>query len=269
MTFCKAGAGRRTGDSMTLESIVTFVAVVIAVVYVEVLIRKPSSGMSRTSARIAQSLLLASLLAAVVFDLPPSIPLLVIAVIGMIMLGVGVLGFAIFVGWTYIRGHATNRLFRQSSALVDQGRIEEAIELLKSRLGRRVFDEFILANLATLHVKQGQFEEAEDAINRAIAIAGDGPAFQNTKAALLMSRGEQDAALQLLQEATDRWPDDVPLWVTMSGALIELGEPDAAINAIGKAEEILDSDHPLGGIDPPSWRPHLKSLRERAENEMG
>jgi tetratricopeptide (TPR) repeat protein len=83
------------------------------------------------------------------------------------------------------------------------------------------------ALLAWVSLRRGKLKQASRAIEQALAIKAD-PEFLDTKAYILMARGENDEALKLAQGNVQK-SDDVSFKVVLAVLLYRLGQTDKAL----------------------------------------
>lgn len=117
-----------------------------------------------------------------------------------------------------------------------------ALSLLKPAFGEygeklRLADEAIARtpNDPTFHIARagwlygvGRAREAAAALEIASVLEPFGPAVEGLRASLIMSRGEIDVALDIMNAAWTRWPDSAFTWFRMWVTLCAAGELDAA-----------------------------------------
>ena len=116
-------------------------------------------------------------------------------------------------------------------------------------------------NLAAALVEQdGNIAEAEQAIEKAIGLAGSLPTLLDTKATVLLVRGEPEEAIKLLETVTSSGDEADPrYWLHLAMAYHEIQDMESARIALEQAEDRDIEQHYLTGREARS----LASLRQR------
>lgn len=109
-----------------------------------------------------------------------------------------------------------------------QGRAEEACELIAAALKINPRDAGALANYGNVLTLLGRFEEALESYDRALAMAPDAETLRN-RAQALQSLNRPRDALASYDAALQRDPTDVQAWFKRGVLLGELGRPDESL----------------------------------------
>lgn len=120
-------------------------------------------------------------------------------------------------------------------ALMRANRLEEArqqVAWLRNHVARNAMVETLAANLL---VAMGNPRQAEDQFRQALAVYPNHRGLIYGYAELLLSRGQSDAALKLLNEKQAAFPDDAYLWELKSQAYTQQGAQLLRHQAQGEA----------------------------------
>ena len=139
-----------------------------------------------------------------------------------------------------------------TGALVLLGRIlkatdrtSEAVDVLRRAIEGSPGDGMAWTSLAEALLDMGQSsDEAEIAINKAISIHADRPYPLSLLARLHTQNGDEDAALEALRSAIDRFPADPSSWGRLGDFYLdEQHDLSAAEEAFRTASELVPSDY--------------------------
>ncbi|MDP8223395.1 MAG: tetratricopeptide repeat protein [Candidatus Lernaella stagnicola] len=118
----------------------------------------------------------------------------------------------------------------------------------------------------------GDVKHVRDYLQRAIELEPDysrGAAFRALGMLLLyapswpMSVGDPDAAIDILRQAVQRYPDMPANWVMLAIAYSELGRKAEALAAAREAKMTLGADAGLWGVPGHRWQSRIDSLRAK------
>lgn len=118
-----------------------------------------------------------------------------------------------------------------------RGRLHAAADCHREVLQRQPNDLEVRCNLASTLMDAGRGEEALAECEAALALAPGHPYLLAAKGAVLVGLEEAAAAVECLQLATGRHPEDDMAWTNLGQAYRLQGETTAAVNALRKACE--------------------------------
>jgi tetratricopeptide (TPR) repeat protein len=127
-------------------------------------------------------------------------------------------------------------------ALLQQGRLDEAITHYRSALQMQPDSWDAEYNLGTALVKKGEVDEAMRHCERAVAMRPTDPDAQVSLGDALLRKGRINDAIDHYQKAMTARPDYFLASYGLCQALLEKGELDGAIQVCGKALEIWPLD---------------------------
>lgn len=156
-----------------------------------------------------------------------------------------------------------SRLYQyKAQALVDQGRLEEAIGCLKEGLDVSPLHPGLYHGLGVAYHRLGLLTQAVAALNHALEILPNDVGILRSKALVLLAAGEWMQGLQVVDHALNAAPDDYQLLKTRA-TLLWLGErTEEGIQVFGdlwrtiQGDERLQAelrDHTAGLGIPENW----------------
>jgi len=101
------------------------------------------------------------------------------------------------------------------------------------------------ATLAALYVAMNRLDEAEDHIDKAIALLPGNAGFYNTKGTILESRGQLDAAIEACRTSLAAAPKWGPVLQNLGSALQKKGKLDEAISMLQSGVQLYPNDPDL------------------------
>jgi tetratricopeptide (TPR) repeat protein len=142
----------------------------------------------------------------------------------------------------------------QVALLSEQGQLEEAVASLEGLAAEGHLDPSGRVRLARMHTRLGNEDRAIELLEQAIGEQSDLPAAKNDLAFLLIRGGvDLDRAVQLAQEARSALPDSPEVADTLGFAYLEKGLPQAALPQLEAAVELAEAR----GRPNPSMLHHL------------
>jgi len=132
--------------------------------------------------------------------------------------------------------------------LSEQGELEEAIEALEALAAEGHLDPAARVRLARMHTTLGNEDRAIELLEQALAERSDLYEGKNDLAFLLTRRRvDLDRAVELAQEARAALPDSPDVADTLGFAYLEKGLPQAALPQLQEAAELAEA---RGQTDP-------------------
>jgi len=130
---------------------------------------------------------------------------------------------------------------KNAQAAIESGRIQEAAELLDEPTVERTMKNgphrvFMMYELATLLRQIGQVARAEN-LYKEILKSNPHPTVYNELAGLCKQQGRLTEAIQYLNEAMKKAPDEPRIWSNLGTCLVCLGETEKGIALFRKAVE--------------------------------
>jgi tetratricopeptide (TPR) repeat protein len=119
--------------------------------------------------------------------------------------------------------------------LIDQGRLEEAIDLFSSRVAECPRDSYAYFKLADAYFHTGNFAQAERAFRKGLDIDPSIRIAWSMHARCLHKLGRSKDALLVLEESFSRSPDYPNVLLEMAGIYLDTGETDKAISVLFRA----------------------------------
>jgi tetratricopeptide (TPR) repeat protein len=142
----------------------------------------------------------------------------------------------------------------QVALLAEQGKLEEAVKSLEELAAEGHLGPSGLVRLARMHTGLGDEDRAIELLEQAIGEQSDLVAAKNDLAFLLLRRGvDLDRAVQLAQEARSGLPDSPEVADTLGFAYLRKGLPQAALPQLEAAVELAEAS----GQPNPSMLHHL------------
>jgi tetratricopeptide (TPR) repeat protein len=126
--------------------------------------------------------------------------------------------------------------------LAEQGQLDQVFESLEASEAEGHLDPRGRLRLAQLYMTRGKDERAIELLEQALAEDGDLHEAKNDLAFLLTRRGEDlDRALQLAQEARAALPESVEVADTLGYAYLRKGLPEAALSQLEAAVDLAEA----------------------------
>jgi len=126
--------------------------------------------------------------------------------------------------------------------LAEQGQLDQVFESLEASEAEGHLDPRGRLRLAQLYMTRGKDERAIELLEQALAEDGDLHEAKNDLAFLLTRRGEDlDRALQLAQEARSALPESVEVADTLGYAYLRKGLPEAALSQLEAAVDLAET----------------------------
>jgi len=188
--------------------------------------------------------------------------------------GVVVLLFLGFVFLSY-RISTGNKVLAEAQALYDEGRLDDAVALLRTKADEfaaknNVFAAAALFNIARYETNRGNFEIALDALQRAGNHHDLGTAAIGLRAEIVREQGDPEACLRMLRDAGERFPKSVHLHTELAKAHWALRDAPAASTALDRAEELLRTERSVDVADKQSYREEsIRPLRQQIADAEG
>ena len=123
----------------------------------------------------------------------------------------------------------------RASALIREGRGEEAVSLLDAALVHEPDSLALLKLSGLLHYRARRYGPARDRYARAVAVAPQDASSANNLGLALKALGEAEQAIVAYRQAITAMPEHAKAHHNMALALLELGESDQAEAALRKA----------------------------------
>lgn len=147
-------------------------------------------------------------------------------------------------------------LIGQARNYLDADRVSEALELADKAKELVPNDPDALALIGECHLRNGEIEQAETAIDAALKADEHNERARSLKIAMLLSRadaglkkGEAEEAMSLLSEILDMDPDNFDALIGAGYAQFALGKPTEAREFLKRASEVRpDSPLPYEGL---------------------
>ena len=167
------------------------------------------------------------------------------------------IGVLLAVVYYYIA--SANRILVEANRLHSEGQIAAAIALLEKNVDRQIsrdrsFGAMTLVTLARFYGKQQEWQAADSAVERAMALLPNDPLLFDTKAILLRDRGQIAAARRVIESVLALYSKSAPLLTTYAEILIEQCEWEWAQKTIEQIDALLDSKEFIGVQNPAEWR---------------
>ncbi|MGI9330565.1 MAG: 2OG-Fe(II) oxygenase family protein [Gammaproteobacteria bacterium] len=118
-----------------------------------------------------------------------------------------------------------------------RGRLHAAADCHREVLQRQPNDLEVRCNLASTLMDAGRGEEALAECEAALSLAAGHPYLLAAKGAVLLGLGQAAAAVECLQQATGKHPEDDMAWTNLGQAYNSQGETTAAVGALRRACE--------------------------------
>jgi len=125
---------------------------------------------------------------------------------------------------------------------LQEGRFEEAEELIKAALAVNPRDGSALANLGTVYLRSGQLEAARAQLERATRHPQTSVEALMSLGAVLRQLNRSREALDPLRRAHKAAPDSAAVCNLLGACLIDLGEPAAAVEYFSAATRLRPED---------------------------
>jgi protein O-mannosyl-transferase len=122
-------------------------------------------------------------------------------------------------------------------AMVDEGRIDKAVEYFKTALGIDRNDVEALVNLGNIAAGQKEYAKAADYLSRAVKLRPGYVSAMHNYALALASLGETEKAVEILRKALAIEPDSTTVNGSLGVVLARRGDLDAAVSCLRKALE--------------------------------
>jgi len=114
------------------------------------------------------------------------------------------------------------------------------LQIAESRYRSALLEGWLL--LGALHVAEGRFDEAREAVGRAAASAVDTRRALQSLALVQMQMGKTAEAVAILTRLTSRQPRDLPTRQLLAQALVADGKPQEAVQELEEAHGALPED---------------------------
>jgi tetratricopeptide (TPR) repeat protein len=140
--------------------------------------------------------------------------------------------------WTHTLACTSNNLVAHldlGEALVEQGRVDEAISHFQQALQIRPGYAETYYDLGNALLQQGQLEEAITQFQQALQIQPDYAEAHFNLGVALVRKGKVDEAITHFQKALQLKPDDAQARLALGNALLQQGRPDEAMVYFQKA----------------------------------
>jgi tetratricopeptide (TPR) repeat protein len=131
-------------------------------------------------------------------------------------------------------------LIPDAAALLEDGRMEEAVEALEQAVEREPGATEPLVDLAHCLFALGRTGEALERVDAALALAPADPAIVAAASALYGSAGHEDRAYELARRRLEAVPDDVTAALDVAERALALGRLDDALSAFARVRAIDD-----------------------------
>jgi Flp pilus assembly protein TadD len=130
---------------------------------------------------------------------------------------------------TRLEQGTTEDPYEKAGRLAEEGRIDEALEILESLLRQNPDDARAHNDLGVLYLQNQQTAKSLEHHERAVALAPDNGLYRRNLAGLCFSRlGMADEAIFLLTDFLKKHPDDIDTLVGLGQLSLEVGRPEEA-----------------------------------------
>lgn len=123
-----------------------------------------------------------------------------------------------------------------------EGRVDEALALLKSAVARKPRDSFVLRQLAAAQRETGRLDEAERLLDAALSAGMVDGGLLVERGRCLVDRGQVEPALPLFEKAVQLWPDYGPAHSMLGIAYRRLDRRAEAFDAFRTALNLQPAD---------------------------
>lgn len=142
--------------------------------------------------------------------------------------------------------HSTTSVeLNHASNLINEGKLEEASNILRSIFEKSPEDVNVLRLLAELGKRRGHLKDSAELLRRAIMIHPDGDAARFDLLSILMLMHKHEEAMTIIDNLLKRHTENLQLMSMKANILMRLGEN---LNAISYFEKILTRDFDLLGV---------------------
>lgn len=135
---------------------------------------------------------------------------------------------------------------------LQQGEFDAAQDALDRALALAPNSIESLCNMASVHTARGRLDEAERALRRALVLAPNHAAALNNLGSLLDARGDYHGAAECFSKAIMQKPDYARAWLNQAAALLSIHQLDraqsSARRAIALAPHWADAQFVLGNV---------------------